>query len=343
MKRKRVYNLANHVPNGSSEDEKLIVSARDLTAADARSLERQLADDSTNLLARLSLLGYYRYRDDKKSQDAYFVHALWMIDNRPSDYVCYYLAFGRQHQRAFGKVREHWLKQVRLHSRNAQVMGNAASVLFNTDRKNGEALFRRAQRLDPVEPRWTRRLAQYYRYMALNGPRACRPKYAKLCLKETDRALKLKDTLGEHVGLLTEHTLVAIEFGDFKRARLWAKELLSTGARYDFHVWTHPAHLYLARVEVAEQKIAQSKRRLRQVLKELLIEEHTHLHRDNRMMNLLNDLLHAGERQIVVDALTVCAKRCTSDDKKHRKQIEAWAKQIQSKRTPHLQFHTPWR
>src|SRR5262249_32365846 len=120
------------------------------------------------------------------------------------------------------------------------------------------------------------------------------------------------------------------------RARKWSTELLSDGARDGFHLWTHTAQLYLARIDLAEGNIAQSKRRLRKVLKELVVEEYTHLYRSSRMMDLLNDLLREGECQIVLDALTVCSEKCGADEGNARKQIATWAKQIQRGSIPKL-------
>jgi hypothetical protein len=331
-----------HVPDGSENDWQYIGGGATMSAEMAARLEERLQESTDDLATRLQLIGYYR-RNSRKKDDvrASMVHLIWMAENRPRDYCVYYFGLGDDYTpKQFGQFREAWLRQIDANPDDDQIIGNTANIISYRDRELAKKLFRRAQVLNPQEPRWSRRLAQMYRCEAMNGPRLYRPQCAQQAVAETEKYLKLKDVRGEHTGILEQMPPMAIEFGYLKEARKWSKELLNYGRHCIFRVWAQNAYLHLARIELAEKKPRRAHGWLRKAIDSLSTGEPTHVIEGDRMMVLLNELLKNGDREIVIDALKVCTRKCSEDN---REQMKAWYKQVRKGETPTLGWRTRWR
>jgi len=172
-----------------------------------------------------------------------------------------------------------------------------------------------------------------YRYEALNGPHFYRPQCAHLAVAEAEKFLKLKDTRGERTGILGDMPPMAIEFGYLKEARKWSKELLDIGRHGAYRIWAHKAYLHLARIELAEGKPRRAHAWLRKAIDSFRTDKPTHVVEEERMMVLLNELLKNGDREIVLDALKVCARKCSEDK---REQMKAWYNMVKQGETPAL-------
>lgn len=327
-----------HGPDGSEDDWRYISAGADISAEMAAKLEARLLAADDDLAARLWLLGYYRRLSQTKEDICTsMTHLIWMVENRPQDDCCYYLQLGDGYTpKQFGAYREAWLKQTEINPDDDQIIGNAANAISDRDKELAKELFRQSQNLNPKEPKWTRRLAQMYRYEAMNGPHLYRTQCAQQAVIETEKYLKLKDVRGEHTGILELMPPMAIEFGYLNEARKWSKELLDFGRHCVFQVWAQKAYLHLARIELAENKPRRAHAWLNKAIDSIRSDElPTYLAEEDRMMVLLNELLKRGDREIVIDALKVCARKCSEDK---REQMKAWHKQAQQGETPKLEW-----
>jgi hypothetical protein len=308
----------NHEPNGSADDFEYIIDGAKMSREEAVQLEEKLRDDQRDLRARLRLIGYYRKNDDsKQARAAALPHSIWMADNRPTDDTCAYLDLSVMYTaKQFGLYRQHWLKQVELHPDDGRVIGNAAACLANRDTETATELFLRAQMLMPKKALWTRWLAHLYAAEAIEGLHKDREHFAELALAEAEKALKLPDSWGEHAGVLIAFTPLAIDFNHLHRAQKWTTELLKDGQARGFSLWIQTALLFQSRIELAHGRVEKAKSNLRKALTSIKENEPTHIASSEfYMLKLMNDLLISGERDSVIDALSVCMTNSYAEDR----------------------------
>jgi len=327
-------------PDGSKNDLRFVAAGAVLSEKEVCQLEKRIKENPSDVAIRLQLIGYYNKLD--RFTESAFEHILWMIENRARDYVWYStlsLSAHKLSSEQFAKFRERWLEQVATDKSDAKVNGNAAYSIGAKDFETSERLLRRAQKLNPRDVRWTRRLAQIYRHEALCGLQIHRAKYAKLAMTQTQRALSLRDAPGERVGLLMTVIPIAIDFGHLELARNWSKRFLDLGRKTDCPLWEQTACLYMARIKLAGQGSTQAKVWLRKALTSLKAEPKqdgpSHLFKSNRMMLLLDELLQRGEKEIVIDTLKLCERKTSG---RERDQIKKWLASIRAGGKPALRF-----
>jgi len=326
-----------NAPDGSDEDYRYVQAGRDVSSEAASDLEARLVQDPRDLIARLSLIGYYQHlpKEQKNPENA-LTHLLWMVDNRPADFVCYTIVLGEEYtEEQFTEFEKRWTEQVRLHPNDDRITGNAGSALPNRNRHLSWQYFKQAQALNPLEPRWTRRLAKIAKYEALNGNLADRAQYAQIAIDEAEKYFNLEDTRGEQIGLRIEITPVAIEFGYLEQARQWSNWLLNGGQHSAFKLWAQMAWLFLARIEMTEGQLKKSKTMLRRALASLKTDEPSHVASGHQIMAALDKLLESGEREMVVEALHVCIEK-GSDER--REQLQEWLNLVQQGEKPRLEW-----
>jgi hypothetical protein len=176
-----------------------LVWGKYLSSRDVECFELALVENPTDLSARLQLIGYYEYyKRDRRTQLRQWEHVFWMVENRSSDWACYY--FGVPKSKAKKEyLKKLWLGQTRKQNRNWNVLCNAANSMAGIEDKVGVALFRKALRLRPRLGLPARRLAQHYRGLALHGPKRQRAtsarrafEFAELTLRQLRGWIKLK-------------------------------------------------------------------------------------------------------------------------------------------------------
>jgi len=332
-----VKSTLNHEPDGSEEDYHYVQSGRDVSEKVASELEARLIKDPKDMRARLSLIGYYQgLPEEKKDAANALIHLLWMVEHRPADFVCYTLSLGREFtDEQYNEFEKRWTEQIRLHPNDDKIAGNAGSALAHRNRHLSWQYFKLAQALNPIEPRWTRRLAKRARYEALNGNLAERVHYAQVAIAEAEKYFKLEDTTGEQIGTRLEITPVAIEFGYLKQARQWSNWLLERTRNSTFRLWAQTALLFLARIEIIEGQPQKSKTMLRKALVSLKTDEHSHIASGHQMVATLDKLLESGERKVVVEALRVCVDKGSED---RREQLQEWLKLLEQGENPKLEW-----
>lgn len=304
-----------------------------LSGEKARLTEAMLLTSPNDLACRLRLIGYYDLGNS--DSDGAFPHLLWLIDNHLEKQVCYYLRLDKRFSTAqLKECCERLMHQVSISPSNDSVIGNVASIIASIDSDLSERLFQCAQDLNPRDPRWTRRLADIYRHKAIYGAPEIRTRCAQLAVAETEKALALRDTLGEHVGLLLTVTPIAIEFRFLDEALTWSERLLRVGRKHEYPLWEESACIYRARVELAKNKLARSKIWLKKALKKIK-EDPDYAVRSNRLMVLLNELLGANEAESVKYALQVLIRKSPSNE---RIEFEDWLRQLDAGGKPTLSF-----
>jgi hypothetical protein len=211
----------------------LAMQGSNMPASEAAKLEKQLKAHPRDLSARTKLLGYYSLRRFRSASDkaTRAKHILWIIKNEPAAEVAgtpeLYLnpvLDGNDYSTA----RTLWLKQAKLHKKNATVLGNAASFLLLSDSRQAEALLLQAKALQPKNPHWPEKLAQLYelRYDYLTGD-ARRPIAVKAFV-QLQEAYVLS-TEQDKVHLLSDLAKTAFEAGESAKAESYAKQAIASG------------------------------------------------------------------------------------------------------------------
>lgn len=329
---------SHSAPNGTEADWSYIFAGREMSAADAKRNEMTLKSDPNNLACRLMLLGFYGQRSG--DQEKYFNHMLWMIEERPGDYVSFYLGH-EYNSRALiwtkarvRKASDCWEAQVKKHFNDARVLCNAGSFFRWHDQPKSEKLYRRAKKMDTALALPARRLAYQYRFLASKASKEEQAKLVRLALREADDALKRRDSRGEKIGIMTEFAPTAIKFGHLEQARRYAKRLQYYGT--GFYLWSQYAYLYLAWIDLRERRYRGLRFKLKR-LRELFRAEPSHVASCNAALSLVNDALGLGEEPIAQEILQVLVFGSRSQDDKEKKvELEEWLRAIKTKRKPEL-------
>lgn len=335
-----VKSTLNHEPDGSEQDYHYVQIGRDVSEEVASVFEARLIKDPKDLSARLSLIGYYQgLPEGKKDPTNALIHVLWMVEHRPADFVCYTISLGKEFtEEQYKQFEKCWTEKIRLYPNDDKIAGNAGSALAHRNRQLSWQCFKQAQALNPIEPRWTRRLAKRARYEALNGNLPERAHYAQIAIAEAEKYFNLEDSRGEQIGMRIEITPVAIEFGYLTQARLWSNWLLECTRKSTFRLWVQTAWLFLARIEMIEGQAKKSKTMLRRALASLKTDEHSHIASGHQMIAALNKLLESGERKAVAEALQICVDKGSEDRKE---QLKEWLRLVEQGENPKLEWGGP--
>lgn len=155
-------------PPGEDMQECVLASleGEKLSAAGANELERKIANNPDDLVARVALLAYYR----KHSLPMQRVqHAMWLIEHRPESDV-FRMAIARilpedgpANTRAdYDRAKLLWLQQTARRPDDARVLANAASFLIPEDLASAADLLKQARRIAPGDAGFTSQLAALY-------------------------------------------------------------------------------------------------------------------------------------------------------------------------------------
>lgn len=285
-----------------------MIMGQELGRAGASVAEKVLKADEDNVAIRLILLGYYGAL--KSRHDKYFRQLIWMINNRPGDYVCFYLGGYVSSKKGFewteSRSRDaaaRWMHQVRKNSNDARILSNAANFFqYIGDFPTMERLYKRALKIDTTFALPARRLAYNYRAKASEASGPARKVGVRRALAMVDLALERDDQFGERLGLLVEFTPTAIKFGYLEQAEKYATELRHHGRK--LNLWRQYAYLYLAWLDFRLQRIRQLNNHLKK-LKASFADDPTHLPSGTAALSFVNEILGANENNIGQKVLSV--------------------------------------
>ena len=147
-----ISELNHPLPDGSSRDMIYCILGHSISAEEAAELAEHLKVNEHDLKARLKLLGYHDRRQIEKIELAKRQnHILWMIDNRPTDYVSGYpvTQWVGQDSQYYEEAKLHWLRQAEGNQENANILANAASFVIGAEPQLAKSFFLRALEIEP--------------------------------------------------------------------------------------------------------------------------------------------------------------------------------------------------
>ncbi|MBS2005483.1 MAG: hypothetical protein JST01_00490 [Cyanobacteria bacterium SZAS TMP-1] len=200
---------------------------RGLSSTEAKKLETYVAGEPQETNNRIMLLSYSASKRFKspREQEKYIGHALWFIDNRP-ELPCLDMAVLTPSEKSYApQFKAHWLKTLKKHQGNCDVLRNAGHSMIMVDRKFSEKCFKRLHLLDPENEEWLRELSHFYVLDTYDANPTIAKRSAKLALKNGRGALKLharfpKQSYLEHYFVMTIEQLadIALEHNYFSDA-----------------------------------------------------------------------------------------------------------------------------
>ncbi|MDE0349848.1 MAG: hypothetical protein OXM56_09090 [Gammaproteobacteria bacterium] len=313
-----------------------------LSDEEAEALEERVQQDPHDMTARAQLLSYYdhaQWRDDANVR-RYGWHVVWLAENDPRHTL---LAFGQasvdpsRNPSAYARVKAIWLHHLADAPRDTGLLAAAAaSFERGPDVDLALALLERAQEIDPGNFLWPSRLGSLRWRMAQEDRERADPALAAAALADFERA----DELNRHgLGSMHLHSAMEAAFaaGQLEKARTHAAEGLTGGGMPFSLEPEYRANLMLGRIALAENDlrgagnylIAAGRVAAWPSLLPLLVWEPD--------MQLAEELLEQGEREVVLEYLKLCALHWEGD------QLREWADEIRAGRAPDLgQQYTPF-
>jgi hypothetical protein len=223
---------------GSIQEYRQILLGAGISEAAAEEFEQRLKIDQCDYEARRLLLGYYsEHARSSSQQQCYADHLIWLAEHAPASFTAGMLIM-RLNSAQLGRVRNCWLRQVRLSHGDVAVINNAAQFCMPWSLDDAETLWKKAQSLEPKNAMWSYKLSGVYRMRARN---CSSMRTATTLAKKSSAQFEMTLALSRHYAkatsgfltpaildsALTEYGELALEFGLFSTARDYGLKLLT--------------------------------------------------------------------------------------------------------------------
>jgi len=301
-----------------------------LTPEKINALERYLVENPQDIDARTKLLGYYHGRQFNYESDRETVakHVLWLINNAPDSEVLG-TPYGEIHlepkSKDYKRAKQSWLRNVEKTPEDLQVLYNAAEFFKWDDEQLAIATLKKAQALDTENPKWLESIGQIHHgdmYVASGGKRT---KAAKLALGYYESALALSAEDKKRF-LLINVAQTAFESGKIDKAREYANQMLDqVGSDWHSGDLIHDGNVVLGRIALRSGNTDDAKQHL------LTVGEtpgSPGLNSFGPDMTLAEELLEAGERNVVLEYFALCSKFWEPET------LSRWARDVEAGNIP---------
>ncbi len=307
-------------------------SGRKLSSSEVQELESSLTLDPNQNDVRVKLLGYYFGKDIGRPRylELRCKHIFWLIEHSPAHEVLSHPEaephFHPDPNGFYRRGSELWAKQVEIHSKNGEVLNNAANYHFHHDRQRSISLLEAAVAIEPDNSKFKDRLALACELAARNN------KSEKLLQK----AMALREELVDaeptrkhkHVA---DVATIAYKLKQYEKCGMLAEQILSSpNAKLKHQNEWHVAHQLIGLVQLTNNHKTEA---CRSLLRSVDIETTPVLSSFGPKFQLASELLKDGERRAVLEYLESCSKFWQSG----QKDLALWWLQIKLGKTPKLE------
>jgi tetratricopeptide (TPR) repeat protein len=316
--------------------EMVAMHGKDLTAKDAEKLEEQLKNEPNDLVTRTKLLGFYYSQriTSGKAKESHSQHVFWIIKNKPDSNIAGspYTAINQiLDDQAYLQAKKLWLQQIDKDSNNPMVIGNAANFFLLNDSNLAESLFKKAQSLEPKNPKWPQSLAHLYELGTYRQTSSEQSENAKKTLAQMEKSLDLATSESEKFYTITDLAQNAYNAGDLNKAENYAKELLLMAPKYqkdwNYGNAIHKANIVLGRIALAKGDIEAAKKYLIEAGK---TPGSPQLNSFGPNMTLAKELLEKKETQAVLNYFELCGKFWKMGNEK----LKEWSELVRNGKIP---------
>ncbi len=318
----------------------LALKGGELSEQEAQQLEEEVKDNPENLPARIQLLGYYSRRrfDSDDACKARQEHILWIIQHHPDSEIAglpYTDLNPVLDGKSYYKAKELWLKQVKNHSENAKVLGNAANFFLHYDEELSEMYLKEAQTLEPKNPDWPKRLGFFYMLQSRGEhPAERKSETARKALKQYEKASSLSPKAIDRFYLLSDLAEAAFEAQKIKKAQSYARELLEISPEHkddwNYGNAIHNGNTVLGRIAIRR---GDAERAADFLLKAGATPGSPQLNSFGPDFVLAKELLEKGEKKTVIEYLKLCKNFWKEDV------LDRWIRMIEADIEPDFERH----
>jgi tetratricopeptide (TPR) repeat protein len=279
-----------------------------LTDEELAALEKKIEEDPSNLELRETALQHYLKffgRGDREKTRGRNVHVLWVIAHAPESDLA-----GRPEAHVlralepdlFPEAADLWRRQAQAHSRDARVLGNAATFFVNNDNAAALEMYAAAAALEPDNPRWRQRTAHV---QTLEARSRRDPAAAQAALANYERALEHEPNDIKRTSLLRDAAVAALTVENDEKAERYAKEVLrhteNQPPELSDGYGVHEGHRVLGHVALRRGDVAGAKSHL---LAAGAVSGAPSLDTFGPELTLAKELLARGETEAVIQYLT---------------------------------------
>jgi hypothetical protein len=313
----------------------------DLHCEDAQRLEQASRGHPDDLALHVLLLNYYFFLPAstlESPRGARHKHVLWLIEKVPGLTGLSHLDLDpKEDSTVYDEAKRLWLEHVTKEETNLAVLGNAAQFFISHDKELCASLLKKAQRLEPNNPEWSKRLGYLYG-MGLNElVGEARRQAAALSFAELEKAyIDEKEELKRFL-MLPELAQAALQAGEQQKARDYATDLLQQSEKpgYFYHKEgdaVFHGNLVLGKLCLLAGDVAKAKEHL---LAAGMTSGSPVLCSGGPDMALAQELLDRGEKEVVIEFLRRCANFWETNDHK----AEQWIYAIEQGQKPDFSHH----
>lgn len=307
-----------------------------LSADAASKLEARLKESPDDLPARTQLLGYYFLKtfQSEIARKARQKHILWIIQNKPDSEIAglpeaeLYPVFDEE---VYSKAKGLWLKQVQVNDTNTAVLENAANFFLIHNKKLAEDFLKKAQSVEPENPKWSERLGHLYSLGISQKTTVSKKESAIKSLEQYEKSFMATSEERNRFYMLDDLAKAAFKAEEIQKAKSHATELLDLASAYQ-NDWNygnaiHHGNLILGRIALKLDNIEKAK--------EYLISSgktpgSPQLNSFGPNMSLAKDLLEKGESKVVLQYLDLCRIFWEG----HGAILDKWESEIQNGKMP---------
>jgi len=314
----------------------MMLQQSNLTEEEVQKLEEQIKSDPNNLFVRAKLIGFYSHHqfDSDAARKEYVRHAIWLIANHPDIPAAGTPAIEMDpviDPDGYQEAKRLWLKHVETHDTNTAIIGNAASFFLISDSNLAEQLLKKAQTLEPKNPKWPQQLAHLYRLEFNRQTADSNSNPAIKALEQMEKSLQLSSSEVEKFYMLADLAKNAFDAGDANKAQSYARELIALAPKYS-RDWNygnaiHYGNIVLGRIALRAGNLDAAKKYLLEAGK---TPGSPQLNSFGPNMTLANELLEKGEKDVVLQYFGLCAKFWKMGQEK----LKDWTALVKGGRSP---------
>lgn len=310
----------------------LAMQGSKLTAKEATALEQRVEQNPSDIGARTQLLGYYSVKKylNPTAREANQKHVLWLIENAPESEILgnpYGQLNAILNPVAYRQGKKAWIEQLKKEPKNLMLLQNSANYFLQHDRELAKDSLQKAHTLDPKNPKWPATLGQLYSLDMISNSLNAKREAAKKALEQLELAYKLSTDRAQDA-LLKPLANAALEAQETTKAKMYAKKMLSQiGSDWNSGNKIHYGNIILGKIALASDDVEEAKQRL---LKAGKTSGSPQLNSFGPDMTLAKKLLQKGEKEVVLEYLTLCSKFW----KLGKDRLAKWSEIVKNDQTP---------
>lgn len=290
----------------------LAIRGQKMTLEQAKALEQRLEQDPNDAVARSLLLGYYFGKQDKdpSARKAKQKHLLWFIENTPQSKILSGSSPFAQldihlDAEAYSRGKKAWKDHLEKNPNNLALLEGASGYFIKHDQNLAREILEKGQSLDNKNPKWPLALGLMYSQEMKTDSLKKRRIAGKKALEQLELADKLMIPALRETNLI-DLAKAAVAAQETTKAKKYAEKLLNLkGTEWSAGNFIHHGNITLGKIAYDAGDLEAAKQHL---IKAGKVPGTPALSTIGPDMTLAKDLLQKGEKEVVLEYLTLCSQ-----------------------------------